>query len=316
MTLTWASGPVSVMVPATSANLGPGFDSFGLALTLHDCVMASVTSGGLDIAIEGAGADLAGAGEQHLVVRAMRAAFDVLGRQPRGLSIRCQNDVPHGFGLGSSAAAIVAGLLAARALAGDEAVAALPDSLVLGLAAELEGHADNVAACMLGGLTIAWRPEPPGAAAQAAAPEVAVARLEPHPALVPVVCVPTVPLPTEEARQVLPPLVLHADAAANAARAALLVAGLTGWPDLLLPGTEDFLHQRYRTDSMPATTALVARLRTAGIAAAVSGAGPAVLALAADADEAAAVASLAAMESDPWRVLALRVDTVGARLLR
>jgi len=315
MTVTWPAGPVGVVVPATSANLGPGFDSFGLALTLHDHVAAKVTSGGLDIRIQGPGADLADAGEQLLVVRAMRAAFDVVGRQPPGIWILCENAIPHGFGLGSSAAAIVAGLLAARALAGDEATAVLPDSVLLALAAELEGHADNVAACMLGGLTIAWHP--PGewpAAAQLK--EVGVARLAPHPDLIPVVCVPTVPLPTQVARQVLPSLVLHADAAANTARAALLIAGLIGSPDLLLPGTEDFLHQRYRADSMPATMALVDRLRSAGIAAAVSGAGPAVLVLAAEPEEAAAVASLAASDGDTWEVLALQVDVNGARLLR
>ncbi|HXW45532.1 MAG TPA: homoserine kinase [Streptosporangiaceae bacterium] len=314
MTFTWASGRVAVGVPATSANLGPGFDSFGLALTLRDYVVARVTSGGLDIRIDGPGAELADAGEELLVVRAMRAVFDVLGTQPPGLAVSCENSIPHGFGLGSSAAAIVAGLLAARELAADEGTA-LPDSAVLGMAAELEGHADNVAACMLGGLTIAWRPGPEGPWPGRDPVPVAVARLQPHPELAPVVCVPAVPLPTQEARQVLPVQVLHADAAANAARAALLVAGMINWPDLLLPGTEDFLHQRYRADSMPATTALVARLRSAGIAAAVSGAGPAVLALAADTDEAAAVASLAAMEKDAWEVLALRVDTDGAQLL-
>jgi homoserine kinase len=315
MTVTWAAGPAGVMVPATSANLGPGFDSFGLALTLHDNVLARVTAGGLDIHIDGAGAELADAGEQLLVVRAMRAAFDVLGEQPPGLRIWCENSVPHGFGLGSSAAAIVAGLLAARALAGDEAVAVLPDSRLLAMAAELEGHADNVAACMLGGLTIAWRLErdpPPGALG----PNVAAARLVPHAELVPVVCVPAVPLPTREAREVLPRQVSHADAAENAARAALLVAGMINWPDLLLPGTQDFLHQPYRADSMPGTTALVTRLRSEGIAAAVSGAGPAVLALAADPEQAAAVASVAALGGDDWEVLTLEVDTEGAQVVR
>ncbi len=114
----WADGAVRVRVPATSANLGPGFDALGLALTLHDDVDAWICESGLSIEISGEGADLAGAGEEHLVVRAMRAAFAVTGAQPPGIGLRCVNRIPHSRGLGSSAAAIVAGILAARALSG------------------------------------------------------------------------------------------------------------------------------------------------------------------------------------------------------
>jgi homoserine kinase len=300
--LSLLAGPVTVRVPATSANLGPGFDSLGLALTLHDTVSARATDAGVDIQVTGMGADTAGAGERHLVIRAMRAAFDVIGAQPGGIAISCRNGVPHGFGLGSSAAAIVAGLLTARALAGADGRAALADSALLGLATQLEGHPDNVAACLAGGLTIAW--QSPGG--------MALARLEPLADLTPVVCLPDAPLATEVARQVLPAEVPHADAAANSARAALLVTALTSRPDLLLPGTEDFLHQRYRSASMPATAALVARLRGAGIAAAVSGAGPAVLALPADPAAAAGVGQLAGAA---WQVSPLQVDREGARVL-
>src|ERR1700760_4789558 len=146
---------VRVRVPATSANLGPGFDALGLALSLHDEVDAWVCECGMSIEVSGEGADLAGAGDDHLVVRAMRAAFAVIGDQPPGLGLRCVNRIPHGRGLGSSAAAIVAGILAARALAGPGA-AKLPDDALLGLATGIEGHPDNVAACLAGGLTIAW----------------------------------------------------------------------------------------------------------------------------------------------------------------
>ncbi len=146
---------VRVRVPATSANLGPGFDALGLALSLYDEVEAWVCESGLSIEISGDGADLAGAGEDHLVVRAMRAAFAVMGGQPPGLGLRCVNRIPHGRGLGSSAAAIVAGILAARALVGARA-ATLPDGALLGLATGMEGHPDTVAACLGGGLTIAW----------------------------------------------------------------------------------------------------------------------------------------------------------------
>lgn len=143
----WADEPVVVRAPATSANLGPGFDALGLALGLHDVVRAQVTGGGLKIEVAGAGEHAASHGEGHLVVRAMRAAFDRLGQQPPGIALRCENSIPQGFGLGSSAAAILTGLLAARALAGEYGLDRLPDSTVLRLAADLEGHADNVAAC-------------------------------------------------------------------------------------------------------------------------------------------------------------------------
>src|SRR5262245_49388035 len=135
--MAWTSEAVRVRVPATSANLGPGFDALGLALSLHDEVDAWVSTSGLSIEVAGEGADLAGAGEDHLVVRAMRAAFAVIGEQPPGLGLRCVNRIPHGRGLGSSAAAIVAGILAARALA-ESGPAKLPDDALLGLASQIE----------------------------------------------------------------------------------------------------------------------------------------------------------------------------------
>src|SRR5271169_3370986 len=153
--MAWTQDIVRVRVPATSANLGPGFDALGLALSLHDDVDAWVCESGLSIEISGEGADLAGAGEEHLVVRAMRAAFAVTGSQPPGIGLRCVNRIPHGRGLGSSAAAIVAGILAARALSGSGSDT-LPAADLLALASDLEGHPDNVAACLGGGLTIAW----------------------------------------------------------------------------------------------------------------------------------------------------------------
>jgi homoserine kinase len=154
----WPREPVTVLAPATSANLGPGFDSFGLALGLRDRVTARVTEGGINIEVTGAGAETASAGEKHLVIRAMRTAFARIGMQPPGIALTCHNEIPQGFGLGSSAGAIVAGLLAARALAGPAGPATLPDDAVLRLATRMEGHPDNVAACLAGGLTIAWEP--------------------------------------------------------------------------------------------------------------------------------------------------------------
>jgi homoserine kinase len=272
---------VRVQVPATSANLGPGFDSLGLAVTRHDVVEARVTDSGLTIEVTGEGADTADAGEAHLVVKAMRQTFGILnGRQPRGLALRCVNRIPHARGLGSSAAAIVSGVLAARALT-EDGPRQLPDQAVLRLATELEGHPDNVAACLLGGLTVAWN----GADGPRAV------RLSPRRAIVPAVIVAPEPLSTKTARGVLPDVVPHADAATNASRSALLVAALTsdpandlardtapGDPGALLDATEDRLHQPYRAGVMPETARLIQNLRQAGVPAVVSGAGPSVLA--------------------------------------
>jgi homoserine kinase len=304
----WPAGPVTVQVPATSANLGPGFDSLGLALSLHDTVQARVLPSGLEVSVKGVGAAAADLAESHLVIRAMRAAFAVVGAQPPGIAIFCRNEVPQGFGLGSSAAAIVSGLLAARALAGPDGAVALPDDALLNLAAEIEGHPDNVAACLCGGLTICW----------AGAAGVEVAALTPLAAVTPVLCIPAEPLATEAARRALPAQVPHADAAANSARAALLTAALTLEPDLLLAGTRDFLHQQYRAAAMPATAVLITRLREAGIAAVVSGAGPAVLALtvAGVRPGAGEVARIAGETGVSWQVMPLRVDADGARVLQ
>jgi homoserine kinase len=269
--MAWADDPVRVRVPATSANLGPGFDTLGLALGLHDEVEARVTPAGLTIEVSGEGADdVLDAGEKHLVVRAMRVAFDDLNiAQPPGLALRCVNRIPHGRGLGSSAAAIVAGLVAARALAG----ASTDPADVLPLANVLEGHPDNVAPCLFGGLTIAWV-----ATGAAGLPEARAVRLDPHPEVRPVAFIAPEPVSTKVARGLLPASVSHADAAGNAGRAALLIAALTAHPDVLLDGTEDKLHQDYRAPVMPHAHALVTRLRAAGVPAVVSGAGPSVLA--------------------------------------
>ena len=307
--MTWPDEAVTVRVPATSANLGPGFDSFGLAVSLYDTVRAQVLPGGLEVQVTGAGADELGRDEGHLVVRAIRAAFDAIGMQPPGLSVSCRNEVPQGYGLGSSAAAIVAGLVAARALAlSDCGAQALPDQALLELASELEGHADNVAACLYGGLTVAWATDT----------GVRAARLTPLAGLAPVLCIPAEPLSTVAARRALPAQIPLGGAAANSARAALLIAALTGRPDLLLAGTEDFLHQSYRAAAMPGTASLIARLREAGIAAVISGAGPAVLALTMAGEQGGPdrVALIAAQAARPWQVLPLAVDAHGARLVR
>jgi homoserine kinase len=310
---SWPGQPVTVVGPATSANLGPGFDALGLALSLYDKVRAQVTESGLDVQVTGVGGEQQWRADRHLVIRAMQAGFAATGGQPPGVAISCRNEIPQGFGLGSSSAAIVTGLLAARALAARREAAAdpaevLPDADVLRLASEMEGHPDNVAACLAGGLTIAFD----------TATGLGVVRLTPVSGLAPVLCVPAVPVATKTARAALPDQVPHGDAAANSARAALLIAALTSRPDLLLAGTEDFLHQRYRAAAMPRTTTLVAALREAGIPAVVSGAGPSVLALTVPGQTAGAaeVARIAVTQAGAaWRVLPLQVDVEGARVV-
>jgi homoserine kinase len=296
---------VRVAVPATSANLGPGFDALGLALELRDEVRVRVAADDeptVTVDIVGEGAATLPRDASHLVVRAALAAFADLGVPAPPLVLHCTNRIPHGRGLGSSAAAVVAGVLAARALAGavdDEGRVA-----ALAVSTALEGHPDNAAAALLGGLTIAWDDGGPRAV-----------RVDPSPRLRATVLVPDVELATTTARGLLPATVPHADAAHAAGRSALLVEALTRRPDLLLPATEDRLHQAQRAPAMPETADLVARLRTDGLAAVVSGAGPSVLVLT-DAD--------AVGEGDVerplrgglvgWRVLPLGVAGGGATL--
>lgn len=291
---------VRVRVPATSANLGPGFDAFGLALGLYDDVVVRVADAGLHVDIAGEGADTLERDEGHLVVKALRTAFDLLGGQPRGLEVVCANRIPHGRGLGSSSAAICAGIIAARAvtIGGPER---LDDSALLELASEIEGHPDNVAACLLGGFTVAWTEHGSARAI----------RLDPAPSVVPLVFVPSAALATSTARGLLPRTVPQVDAAANAGRAALLMEALTHRPELLFPATEDRIHQEYRATAMPESIALVNALRAEGVPAVVSGAGPTVLAFVEDgtADKAAQLAGVA------WAAHRLALDSAGACVL-
>jgi homoserine kinase len=295
------AAPVRVRVPATSANLGPAFDCAGLALALHDHVEVRATDGGLTVDLAGEGAETLPRTERHLVVSTLRAAFDRLGGQPRGLQVLCANRIPHSRGLGSSAAAIVAAVVAARALVlgGEQA---LDDDAALALATEVEGHPDNVAACLHGGLTLAWTGDDgrPG-----------VARLDPSTDLAPVAFVPSTTASTKKARGLLPETVPHADAAANAARAALLPLALTSRPDLLLAATADRLHQPYRAVAQARTATLVAALRDEGVPAVVSGAGPSVLAL----TTAGTREPVVSRRARGWTALPLDVERFGATVL-
>ncbi|MFB4281004.1 homoserine kinase [Nonomuraea sp. MTCD27] len=292
---------VDIRVPATSANLGPGFDALGLALSLHDEVEATLTGErGVHVTVEGEGAGEVDLGERHLVVKAMRAAFDRIGvPQPEGIRLRCRNRIPHARGLGSSAAAVCAGILAARALAESE----LADDDVLALATEMEGHPDNVAPCLAGGLTVAWSDH-------TGAPH--MVKLAPDQRIRPVVVIPSTRLSTEAARGLLPKDVPHKDASFNAGRAALLIAALTQRPErgLLLAATEDRLHQHYRAPAMRESASLVERLRAVGVPAVVSGAGPTVLAFSTSDTQ-----DLIAPEvGNDWHIQLMDVDPVGANV--
>lgn len=290
-----APATVQVSVPATSANLGPGFDSLGLALDLRDELEAELTGSGLVVEVTGEGSGAVPLDEDHLVVRAMRRAFAALGDQPTGLRLRCHNTIPHARGLGSSSAAIVGGLVLARALV--DGADRLDDDAVLDLAVEMEGHPDNVAPALHGGFVISGHDDRGEVYAVGAPVDARVSAA---------VFVPPDPLSTEVARGLLPSTVPHADAAADAGKAALLVAALGQRPDQLWRATRDYLHQDYRRPAMPGSLELVDRLRGEGLAAVVSGAGPTVLALVVDG------ADLAAYCPAGWAHHRLAVDARGA----
>lgn len=278
-----AGRSVLVRVPASSANLGPGFDSIGLALGLWDeYIVTSTAEAGLKITVEGEGADDVPTDESHLVYATMRHTWQELGVEaPAGLVLEARNGVPHGRGLGSSATAIVAGVVAAQALSVDRwpelGTEVSIDRDVAGhLSSLLEGHPDNASASVHGGLTVSWMPDGSG---RDLGTRTVTARPSLHPDIEVVVFVPDVQLATKKARAVLPVTVPLAEAAANAGRAALLVHALTSDPTHLHAGTREWLHQEPRRAAYAASMTLVDALRSAGHAAVISGAGPTVLVL-------------------------------------
>ncbi|WP_353827410.1 homoserine kinase [Agromyces sp. SYSU T0242] len=291
---------VHVKVPATSANLGPGFDTLGLALARYDELDVEVIDDGLEIEVHGVGADEVPRDASHLVVRAMAHAFARQGRELPPIRLVAHNAIPHGRGLGSSGAAIVAGVMAAKGLLEPEVELSADD--LLELATELEGHPDNVAPALFGGLTIAWMtPEGPRHK-----------KLMVHRGVAPLVLVPEHEMSTALARSLQPQSVPHEDAVFNVSRSALLVAALIQSPELLLAATEDKLHQRYRAEAMPETDRLIRRLREAGHPAVVSGAGPSILVLASDPSERADAVRLVEESADTaWQALPLAVDFLG-----
>lgn len=271
--VTFKATPQQVSVPGSIANLGPGFDSLALAVELRDTYVAQILDDEVfDIDVTGEGADEVARDKKNLVIKALFHGFEFLGGKPAGIALRQLNEIPHGRGLGSSAAAIVGGLALARSLVlnGNQMMS---DDDLIALATDLEGHPDNVAAATLGGVTIAWSEDRLGVKTGCAV------RSDVDPQISLLALIPQTSLSTSKARKVLPDLVPHSDAAFNLSRSALLIYALHYRPDLLLAATEDRLHQSYRREVMPRSVELVETLRAAGVAALISGAGPTVVVL-------------------------------------
>jgi len=261
------------VVPASSANLGPGFDSLGLALSLYDEIIVETTDSGLVVEVEGEGAGELTLDEGHLVVRAVQHGLKAAGVSAPGLKVCCRNVIPHSRGLGSSAAAVVGGLAAVNGLLAQAGLTPFGQPQLIQLASEFEGHPDNAAAAVLGGAIVSWTD------VSAGTPAYSAAQLRLHPEIHLFPAIPTHRSSTVEARVLLPTEVSHEDARFNVSRAALLVVALTERPDLLMAATEDVLHQSQRAPAMPASAEYLQLLRRSGVAAVLSGAGPAVIAL-------------------------------------
>jgi homoserine kinase len=293
---------VRVRVPATSANLGPGFDALGLALALHNEVVAEAAAE-VTVSIEGEGRGRLDEGAKNLVARAVALAHEVAGRPFHGARLRCINRIPLSRGLGSSAAAWVGGLLAANALMGEP----LDREAVLTAAARAEGHPDNVAAALLGGLTVSCADGGRVTAVSLPAPSEVEW----------VVLLPETESSTRDARAVLPDTVSRSDAVFNVQRVSLLLAALaTGRTDLLDQAMQDRLHQPYRQRLFPWMEAIAAAGRRAGgLGCVLSGAGPSMLAAVRQGGGRAVAEAMERALRDvgiAGRAMALPVDPVGA----
>ena len=260
-------------VAASSANLGPGFDSLGLALSLYDEIVVQTTESGLNVQVEGEGAGQVPCGPDHLVVTAIQRGLAECGVVAQGLSVLCRNAIPHSRGLGSSAAAVVGGLAAANGLVAQSDSDPLDEKQLIQLSSEFEGHPDNASASVLGGAVVSWVDGEGDARRYAAAP------VSLHPDIALFAAIPELRSSTAETRVLLPEMIRHEDARFNVSRVALLILALGERPDLLMAATEDALHQSQRAPAMPASLEYLQLMRRYGIAAVLSGAGPSVLAI-------------------------------------
>jgi homoserine kinase len=261
------------VVAGSAANLGPGFDSLGLALSLYDEIFVTTIESGLQVEVEGEGAGHVPLGEDHLVVRAIERGLAAGGATAPGLAVRCRNDIPHSRGLGSSAAAVVGGLAAANGVLAQGGYAPLSTPQLIQIASEFEGHPDNASAAVLGGAVVSWTETAVDGNGYSAVP------LRLHPDIRIFSAIPEERSLTAATRVLLPDHVSHEQARFNVSRVALLVVALTERPDLLLTATDDALHQPQRAAAMPGSAEYLQVLRRCGVAGALSGAGPAVIAL-------------------------------------
>ncbi|AWV47793.1 homoserine kinase [Mycobacterium leprae Kyoto-2] len=274
--VTWmlpAGLVASAVVAASSANLGPGFDSIGLALSLCDEIVVETTDSGLVVVVDGEGADQVPMGPEHLVVRAVRRGLQAVGVSAAGLVVRCRNAIPHSRGLGSSAAAVVGGLAVVNGFVAQIDSTPLSNAQLIQLASEFEGHPDNAAAAVLGGAVVSWVDR------SYDQPDYCAVPLRLHPDIHLFAAIPEERSSTAESRVLLPARVSHDDARFNVSRAALLVVALTERPDLLMAATEDVLHQPHRASAMSASAEYLRLLRRHNVAATLSGAGPSLIAL-------------------------------------
>jgi homoserine kinase len=258
---------VNVRVPATVANLGPGFDALGVAVRIHLEIDIEPRRESVEVMIEGEGADELPSDDTNLVIKSMHVFFEHVARRPSGFAVRVRNPIPLASGLGSSAAAVVGGLVAARAITGLN----VPQVEMVHLANQMEGHADNVMPALLGGLVVCYRDE--------TNKDLRYMRLEPSHRLVPIIAVPREGFSTGKAREALPGDVAFEDAQFTASRAALLVGAITAGAgaDILRDAMSDRLHEPHRLKLMPETSAVHAELREAGLPVALAGAGPSLL---------------------------------------
>ena len=274
MTQTLPAGLTATsVVAASSANLGPGFDSLGLALSLYDEIVVETTESGLTVEVEGEGAGQVPLDSTHLVVRAIQHGLRSVGSAIAGLNVRCRNNIPQSRGLGSSAAAVVGGLAAVNGLVTQAGVKPMSEAELIQRASEFEGHPDNAAAAVFGGGVVSWT------STGATGPRYAAAPLQIHPDIHLFPAIPEQRSLTAETRVLLPRSVSHGDARFNVSRAALLVVALTERPDLLMEATEDVLHQPHRAIAMRASAEYLQVMRRCGVAAVLSGAGPAIICL-------------------------------------
>lgn len=294
---------VTVEVPASSANLGPGFDSIGLGLGITDVVQATVGGEGPQITVEGHGCGDVPTDETHLVWRSALTMWQRLGIEPPpGVILHCRNGIPHSRGLGSSAAAIVAGASVALALVRGHIDTAASLAMLSDMAGDAEGHPDNASASVYGGLTVSWADDD-GAGWRTVRPSL-------HSDVTVALLLPEATLSTDSARAALGDTVSMSAAASTVGRAALLVHALTQEPELLLPATRDWLHQEPRRASYQQSMEVVDRLRSRGLAATISGAGPAVLVL-----NAGEFAVEAEELPDGWQVLRPGIAASGVRVV-